>query len=544
MNKIPFYYLFLVSMLTVKTNISAQSADIILTNGKIFTSGINHLYVQALAIKGNKIIAVGSDEEITKLADDKSQRINLDGKTVVPGFNDAHGHVGPNYPAYRFQLTGNVLALTPWTIIKDSIAKIAMTIPAGTFIIATINPELLDDTSARKKELDNIAPQNPVMLSAWTGHGKILNTAALNFFHFNNQSSFKGGRIDTNTSGEPTGLLEEYAQYWIGAELSDKMDSLKIISGLTSYYQQTAALGITTIQNMCTQHHAQQVADIYSTHEFSCRVRLMAFPFTNSKELLLHDWDNFFHPLNKMNYVSGVKLILDGTPVERLACMRTAYKDKPGDYGRLNFDEAQLKEYMRYCLAHKQQIIIHAVGDSSIVTTIRCMRSLHPDAFWKDKRLRIEHGDFAIEKPGDITTLKQLGIVIVQNPTHLALPPVMAARFADTTIQYLQPMQTLLRNKIPFAIGSDGPFNPFLNIMLATMHPDNPKEAITVEQAVIAYTYGSAFAEFKENEKGTLAKGKLADLAVLSQDIFTISKEQLPATKSVLTMIDGKIVHQ
>jgi hypothetical protein len=140
--------------------------------------------------------------------------------------------------------------------------------------------------------------------------------------------------------------------------------------------------------------------------------------------------------------------------------------------------------------------------------------------------------------------LKQLGIVIVQNPTHLALPPVMAARFADTTIQYLQPMQTLLRNKIPFAIGSDGPFNPFLNIMLATMHPDNPKEAITVEQAVIAYTYGSAFAEFKENEKGTLAKGKLADLAVLSQDIFTISKEQLPATKSVLTMIDGKIVHQ
>jgi predicted amidohydrolase YtcJ len=105
-------------------------------------------------------------------------------------------------------------------------------------------------------------------------------------------------------------------------------------------------------------------------------------------------------------------------------------------------------------------------------------------------------------------------------------------------------MQTLLHNKIPFAIGSDGPFNPFLNIMLATMHPDNPKEAITVEQAVVAYTYGSAFAEFRENEKGTLAKGKLADLAVLSQDIFIIPKEQLPATKSVLTMIDGKIVHQ
>jgi predicted amidohydrolase YtcJ len=544
MNKIVSYYLFLVAMLMVKTNISAQSADIILTNGKIFTSDTNHPYVQALAIKGNKIIAAGNDEEIKKLADDKSQRMDLGGKTVVPGFNDAHGHVGPTYPAYRFQLTGNVVAPTPWTIIKDSIAKIVMTIPAGTFIIATINPELLDDTLARKIELDSIAPQNPVILSAWTGHGKIINTAALNFFHFNKQTSFKGGRIDINTNGEPTGLLEEYAQFWMGAGLSNKMDSSKIISDLTSYYQRTAALGITTIQNMCTQHSAQQVVDIYSRHEFSCRVRLMAFPFTNSKDLLLHDWDNFFHPLNKMNYVSGVKLVLDGTPVERLACMRTPYKDKRGVYGRLNFDETQLKTYMQYCLAHNQQIIIHAVGDSSILTIIRCMRSLRPDAFWKDKRLRIEHGDFAIEKAVDITALKQLGIVIVQNPTHLALPTIMAARFADTTTQYLQPMQTLLRHKIPFAIGSDGPFNPFLNIMLATMHPDNPKEAITVEQAVMAYTYGSAFAEFKENEKGTLAKGKLADLAVLSQDIFTIPKEQLPATKSVLTMIDGKIVHQ
>ena len=134
--------------------------------------------------------------------------------------------------------------------------------------------------------------------------------------------------------------------------------------------------------------------------------------------------------------------------------------------------------------------------------------------------------------------------MLVQNPTHLALPPIIAARFEDTVTHYLQAMQTLLNNKIPFAIGSDGPVNPFLNIMLATTHQNNPKEAITVEEAVIAYTYGSAFAEFKENEKGTLTKGKLADLAVLSQDIFTIPKEQLPSTKSLLTIIDGKIVYK
>ena len=541
--KIKFYLLPLL-FLTMHESMLAQKADIILTNGKIFTSDTNNLYVQALAIKGNKIIAASTDVEIKRLAGDKTQIIDLKGKTVVPGFNDAHAHVGANYPAYRFKLTDNPLEPTPWTILKDSIAKIVKQLAAGSFIITSINPDLLGNPAVRRKALDSIAPQNPVILETWTGHGKILNSASLKFFGYNEQTSFKGGRLDKDIKQELSGLLEEYAQYRIGAELSDKLDRSKIINDLRAYYEQTAALGITTVQNMCTQHSVQQVTDIYSTEEFPCRVRLMAFPFTNRNELLLHDWDNLFHSLNRMNYISGVKLILDGTPVERLACMRTPYKDKPNEYGRLNFNGEELKRYMQYCLDHKQQIIIHAVGDSSIVTIIRTMRSLHPDSFWKDKRLRIEHAEFAVEKTEDISTLKKLGIVIVSNPTHLALPSIMSARFKDSKTQYLQAMQTLINNKIPLAIGSDGPFNPFLNIMLATMHPDNPKEAITIEQAVIAYTYGSAFAEFREKEKGTLTKGKLADLVVLSQDIFSIPKELLLSTKSLLTMIDGKVVYK
>jgi len=110
-------------------------------------------------------------------------------------------------------------------------------------------------------------------------------------------------------------------------------------------------------------------------------------------------------------------------------------------------------------------------------------------------------------------------------------------------MKHIEPMRTLLDNDIPLAIGGDGPFNPYLNIMLATIHPNNPREAITREEAVIAYTYGSAYAEFKENEKGTLTKGKLADLTVLSQDIFTIDTDKLPQTESMLTFIGGKIVY-
>ena len=462
---------------------------------------------------------------------------------MIPGINDAHNHAGANYPAYRFELAQNPLDPTPWYILKDSLIKIVKEIPEGTFIIITINPDLREDPLARRKQLDSIAPRHPVIFSAWTGHGKIMNSAALSFFGFNDQSQFLGGRFDKDRDQQLAGLIEEYASFPVGALFSSKLDRSKTVSDLSEFYTQASTFGITTVQNMCSQHFAKQLTDIYSTEEFPCRVRLIAFPFTSSNELLLLDWDNLFHPLNRMNYISGVKLVLDATPVERLAAVRQAYSDRPAEYGRLNFDLQQLKQYMQYCLQHNQQIIIHAVGDSAIVSIIRTMRSLHPDSFWKTKRLRLEHAELAVVKHEDIKTLKQLGIVIVQNPTHLALPSVMIARFGSSRAKYVQVMQTLYDNNIPFAIGSDGPMNPYLNIMLATMHPNNPKEAITREEAVIAYTHGSAYAEFKENEKGVLAKGKLADLAVLSQDIFSISPDKLPATESILTFLGGKIVY-
>lgn len=173
------------------------------------------------------------------------------------------------------------------------------------------------------------------------------------------------------------------------------------------------------------------------------------------------------------------------------------------------------------------------------------MRSLHSDAFWKDKRVRIEHGEFSVINKEDFKTLKDLGIVIVQNPTHFSLPSVLSEMNENYNgkTNYLQGIRSYLSAGIPFAIGSDGSVNPFLNIMMATLHPDNPKEAIGIEQAVIAYTYGSAYAEFKEKEKGTLTKGKLADLAVLSEDIFTMDRKLLPAVTSILTLVGGKIVY-
>jgi predicted amidohydrolase YtcJ len=158
---------------------------------------------------------------------------------------------------------------------------------------------------------------------------------------------------------------------------------------------------------------------------------------------------------------------------------------------------------------------------------------------WREMRVRIEHGDGVV---GDlIRRADDLGVVVVQNPTHFSLVELVAARYGADTSFF--PLRTLLEQGVPIALGSDGPFNPYLNIMLASLDPARPTEALTREQAVEAYTHGSAYAAFVEGERGRLVPGQLADLAVLTQDIFTVPPDRLPATESVLTVIGGEIVY-
>jgi predicted amidohydrolase YtcJ len=166
------------------------------------------------------------------------------------------------------------------------------------------------------------------------------------------------------------------------------------------------------------------------------------------------------------------------------------------------------------------------------------MERTGPDEGWRSKRIRVEHGEGIM--PDLLSLAVKLGIVVVQNPTHFSLHDVMVARYGASA--KLQPLRSLALAGISIAIGSDGPMNPYLNIMFASMHPDNPDEAITRAQAIEAYTSGSAYAEFAEKEKGTIAVGRLADIAVPSNDILTISADALPGAHSVLTIVGGRVV--
>ena len=192
---------------------------------------------------------------------------------------------------------------------------------------------------------------------------------------------------------------------------------------------------------------------------------------------------------------------------------------------------------VRIAAATDQQLLLHISGDRMLEELFAEMKK-HPGVDWRAKRVRVEHGDFIGEL---LPQGAEAGVLLVQNPTHFLFPDLMVRRFG--TVRFAA-LASAVRQGIPIAIGSDGPINPWLNLMIAASHPRNPSEALTREEALPAYTRGAAYAELAEREKGSIEVGKLADLAVLSQDVLTVPSDALPRTEAVLTVIGGRVVHE
>ena len=218
--------------------------------------------------------------------------------------------------------------------------------------------------------------------------------------------------------------------------------------------------------------------------------------------------------------VSGLKWVLDGTPIERSAALRKPYTDDARSSGRLNFPRDEILAMLTEARQQDQQSILHVVGDETARAVPEAQEASGGSSSWAARRLRLEHGDGLSSDL--LPRAKGLGIVVVQNPTHLTADDLFARRFGPDRSNVFQPLCGLLTAGIPLVLASDGPPSPYLNLMLATTYARHPAEALTREEAVIAYTRTAAFAEFAEKDKGTLEPGMLADLAVLSQNIFEV----------------------
>ncbi|HKW19081.1 MAG TPA: amidohydrolase [Terriglobales bacterium] len=524
----------------LRTSAQQPSPDLILINGKIFTGNVSQPYAEALAVRGERIVAVGKSKEVLAIATQITKRINLRGHTVIPGINDAHVHLSVEPAEYDLPLNG----IDPtWQEVTDALNAAVSKIPKGEWIDGVFGLAVLDDPYATRMALDAIASYHPVVLWDWTGHASLLNTAAMRKLGIrDDQPDPIGGTYwRTSADGKLTGVALEFASFRVARRFTGLVEDSAAAAQLRKYFDRALRLGITSIQDMAQPIPADRCVTLLAKAAPPLRVRVMWFGLTDEHGRLTAEARPAGTNLPPLVKVSGTKWILDGTPIEHSAAMRQPYSDRPSTSGELNFPQSKIEDMLRDVLRRNDQLMVHVVGDRTIETFFNAMDATGGEKVWAKRRVRLEHGDGLM--PDLVPRAKRLGIMVVQNPTHFSLKDLCTERFGPARLRKLFPVRSLLDAGIPVALGSDGPLNPYLNMMLATTHPINPNEALTREQSVIAYTLMSAYAEFAEKDKGSIEPGKLADIAVLSQDIFAAPASDLPKTESVLTIVGGKIVY-
>jgi predicted amidohydrolase YtcJ len=518
----------------------ASSPDMILLNGKIFTSDSAHPYVQALAIRGERIFAVGNVKDVIALAGPQTKRVELGGRVVIPGINDAHYHCDAEPNAFHLQFHG----MDPkWSEVADQLAVAETKAPKEALIIGDIGPTALDDPQATGTSLDKLVPNHPVILRTWSRHAAVVNRPGLAKLGVkDDEPDPLGGRfLRSPDSAKLTGVAFEYAAFRLHQAVTSLASEGEALQQMRAFLSDAARLGITSVQDMSLPAGAERCVGLLEKAPTPIRVRVMRMAGTTSNARDTKEGRSLPRNPTPLITVSGTKWVLDGSPIESSAAMRKPYADNSKGSGWLNFNEKEMEAMLRESLENDDQLLAHVVGDRTTEAFLTAMEATGGKTVWEKRRVRIEHGDGVM--PDLMSRANGLGVVVVENPTHLTIRELMVKRYGLERADEMQPLRSLLDAGIPVAFGSDGPNNPYLNIMLASIYPGKPKEALTREQAVIAYTLTSAYAEFAEKDKGSLERGKLADLAVLSQDIFTIPPQDLPKTESVLTLVGGKVVY-
>jgi predicted amidohydrolase YtcJ len=548
------------------------AADLVLFNADIYTGNRDQPRAQALAIRGHAVVALGTNDQLARVA--APRRIDLGGRLVIPGINDAHVHE-PSITNRWVELAGDFDTLTLPELLA-TLGKATREHPAGTWLRAELSRALIDDPTLTREVLDAVAPQHPVWLDNFAGHALVFNTAALRAAGIDPSAPPpRGGFIGRHDDGANDGWRFEYARYATLRAFGSKVPDADVVAAIVNFEHQAAEFGITSVQTFPTQLEPARLDKLLRESPRRLRWHVMRLPLG---EVITPPQLPVIDRAQLVTFY-GTKYFLDGTPIERGAALREPYSDQaaaPNEHGvahsnqavtppttpmprnqaaatrddrepaasrsrvhgHVDWDAAAIRDMLTHARASHDPLHLHIAGDAQIATLLDEMARLGGD--WTAERIVIEHGDGI--SAADIARLFALGIVVVQNPSHSMTAELNRVRLGPRTAHWM-PMRSLIKAEVPFALGSDGPLNPYLNIMFATQHPTNPREALTREQALVAYTQGAAYGEHTESFKGRLVPGAVADIAVLSQDIFHVPRSELVKTRSVLTIVGGRVVY-
>lgn len=528
--------------------------DVILHNAAVWTGDTLRPGATALAIRDDRILAVGSDAEILALAGDSTQVEDLQGRRVIPGLHDAHWH----FPTRRSaDLTGaaNVAEL------RDRLSVFERDLPQDAWLVGRgWTADMFPGNRAHKDALDVAFPDRPVVLTDRDGHQVLANSTALRLAAVSAETRDPpNGVIVRERDGTPTGLLQEAAMGLV-RRLLPAPNQREVYQALREQMRRATALGLTAVQMAGATTATEDSAFAQAIAEDAMQLRFrIAVPFTEAAtdsalRVYAERARRATGPYLRFGIAKGM---LDGTIDAGTAAMLEPYtgSDSRGlPMWELDPLVETLQRYDRAGL----QVELHAIGDRAIRLALDAFDSLAARNGPRDRRGRIEH--LEVPHPTDLPRFRQLG-VIASTQAIFAMP-------GPSSMQNYVPLLGPVRERraIPFkslddagaiqAFGSDYPvfpMDPFLGIytavtrQLADGTPRGgwvPEQRITVEQALRHYTWGSAYAAFREHELGVLAPGYLADLVVLSEDILVEDAQALLRTKPVLTMLGGRAVYR
>ena len=532
-------------------------ADRIIINGSVLTINAEDAIAEAVAIRGNKILAVGSNEEIKAYSGDGTEWIDARGKTVMPGFIDAHLHLA------MFGLLDHGILDVTYPKAK-SIADIQNMIRAEAArkkpgewikIHGYDQNKLTEGRHPTKEDLDAAAPNNPVQCNRCCGHMAVYNSRALELLHLD-PSEYAPGEVVFNADGSLHGLLREGAHTRSSAKVEYTDEEFQ--AGLANANRILLGYGITSAHD-AGSHGAPYIRAMQDAcKNGTVKVRLRPMVFTmfgkQSQKDIIHTFlCTGLHTGcgNEHFQLGAAKIMVDGSSSGPSCAVIEGYSHDPGNHGIQIWEQEEVNEIILE--AHKAgfQVTAHAVGDKAVTIMVNAIENalrLYPR---KDHRHRIEH--CGLTNPELIARLKALGIIPVSNPAFITINGRDYNRFYGDRVNYLFAMKSYLDSGIITAIGSDSPVtepNP-MNSFYAALNRADCKtgdtvgecQKITVLQMARMFTYNGAYASFEENIKGSLEPGKLADIVILDQDLLTYPSEKIQQVKVRYTLIDGQVVY-
>ncbi|HLL72852.1 MAG TPA: amidohydrolase [Pyrinomonadaceae bacterium] len=541
---------------SLDTRAAAQtmSADLIIVNARVRTLDRARPEAEALAVYGNRIAAVGTSEEIRKLTGERTRVVDAQGALVLPGFNDSHVHFidGGSHLA-SVQLRD---AASPAEF-AERIRQFAAKTPKGRWVTGgDWDHERWPGAPLPTKELiDKFTPDTPVFVNRLDGHMSLANSAALKLAGVTRETKDPdGGLIVRDAQGEPTGVLKDAAMSFVYAKIPEATFDEKLEAARAAT-EHAASLGVTSVQDMSAGNDVGVFQALASRGELKTRVYAVS-PLPQWERLSRTGVRAVFG--SDLLRVGGLKGFADGSLGSTTALFFDPYNDAPAMRGLPSdemFPEGEMLKRVAGADAAGLQVMIHAIGDSANDKILSVFEGVTRTNGARDRRFRIEHAQHI--RPADIARFGRGGVIASMQPYHAIDDGRWAEkRIGNARARTTYAFRSLLDSGATLAFGTDwyvAPLNPMFGIYAAvtrrTLDGKNlqgwiPEQKITVEEAVRAYTVGSAYAEFAEHTKGTLAVGKLADIVILSQDIFRINPVEIEQTKVRLTIMDGRVVYE